>query len=212
MHCTVGELVDRARRLIVAGDRRLLGICGPPGAGKSTLASALLDAVSPDAVVVPMDGFHLSNEVLAQLGISDRKGSPDSFDAAGFRALLGRLRAADEPVVYAPEFRREIEEAISGAIPVHRETPLVIVEGNYLLLDHGPWHGIRDLLDEVWYLDLPQAERTQRLLLRHQRHGCHPAVAEHWVSHNDDLNAAVVARTRPRADLVVRLDDEPAGA
>ena len=150
--------------------RRLLGITGAPGSGKSTLAAALADALgSGRAVVVPMDGFHLAQAELERLGRAGRKGAPDTFDQSGFVALLARLRQAAEPVTYAPQFRREIEEPVAGALPVPREVPLVIVEGNYLLVDDGPWAAVRDLLDECWYVEVDEAARMDRLVARDRK-------------------------------------------
>jgi pantothenate kinase len=132
----------------------LLGITGAPGAGKSTLAAELAGALGPElAVVVGMDAFHLADAELVRLGRRDRKGAPDTFDAHGYLALLRRLRAASEPVTYAPLFRREIEDSIAAAVPVPAGVALVITEGNYLLLDGEPWCRLRALLDEVWYVD-----------------------------------------------------------
>jgi pantothenate kinase len=196
-------LAQRARRLMVPGERRLLGLAGAPGAGKSTLALALCAALGPAAARVPMDGFHLANQVLAGLGLADRKGSPPTFDAGGFQALLRRLRAADEDVVYAPEFYRDLEEPIAGALPVGRDVSLVVVEGNYLLLDDGPWCGTAELFDEVWFLRPDETVRRRGLLARHRSYGRSAADAEFWVSHNDDPNAEVVAGTMGRADVVV---------
>jgi len=185
-------------------DRCLLGIAGAPGAGKSTLASALLELLEPDAVVVGMDGFHLANRVLVEDGLLERKGAPETFDAAGFRILLARLRTNDDEVVYAPEFHREIEEPIAGAVAVRRAVTIVIVEGNYLLLDDGPWQGVRDLFDEVWYLDLDGRTRRERLLRRHVAFGKSPEDARSWVRDSDERNAALVEGTAGWADKVVR--------
>lgn len=196
-------LAEAARALLPGGGRRLLGLVGPPGAGKSTVAAALREQLGPLAVCVPMDGFHLADPVLRELGLSDRKGSPPSFDAGGFQALLRRLRDGTEDVVYAPEFRRELEAAVAGSIAVPREVPLVIVEGNYLLLDDGPWQGTAALLDEVWYLRQDEELRSRRLLARHRAYGRTAAQAEAWVAANDGPNAELVAGTAHRADRVV---------
>jgi pantothenate kinase len=205
-HGPIEDLVERARRLAVPGRRRILGITGPPGAGKSMLAGALAEALGADAALVPMDGFHLANAELVRLGRRDRKGAPDTFDAAGYAALLGRLRAPGEDVVYAPDFRREIEEPVAGAIPVAPRVPLVLTEGNYLLLDARPWSRLRALLDQVWYLESEDEFRIPRLVARHIEYGKSPAEARAWVMGSDQRNAQVVAETRARADLVVRLE------
>lgn len=204
----VEDLIGRAASL--ASGRALLGITGPPGAGKSTLAEALVDALGDRAVLVPMDGFHLADAQLRRLGRADRKGAPDTFDAAGFTALLRRLRERNDDsddsddVVYAPDFDRDRELAEAGAIAVPREVPLVVTEGNYLLCD-GPFAGVRDLLDECWWVDVDPDLRRQRLVERHVAHGRSRAEAEQWVERTDEPNARLVERTRDRADLVVRL-------
>src|SRR3954449_6342466 len=122
-------LLARARGLLSAGKRRILGIAGPPGGGKSTVARAVVAELGDAARLVPMDGFHLAQAELVRLGRRDRMGAPDTFDAAGYAALLARLRGEDA-MVYAPEFRREIEEPIAGAIAVAHQVPLVVTEGN----------------------------------------------------------------------------------
>jgi pantothenate kinase len=198
--------VERARALSLGG-RRLLGITGAPGAGKSTVAAQLVAALGPElARLVPMDGFHLAQRELERLGRADRKGAADTFDAAGFVSLLARLRAAREAVVYAPEFRREIEEPIACALPIPREVPLIVTEGNYLLVDEGDWGRVRALLDETWFLETDEDLRHERLIARHIEFGKDPDHARAWSLSSDERNAVLVAATRERADLVVRID------
>lgn len=192
--------LERARTLAQAGGRRLLGIAAPPGGGKSTLAQALAEALPGRAVVVPMDGFHLAQAELERLGRAHRKGAPDTFDSAGYVALLRRLRqpVADE-TVYAPAFRREIEEPVAGAIAVPPSLPLVITEGNYLLLEAPHWREVVPLLDEAWYLEGDDAQRVERLCRRHEAFGRSPSAARQWVLSTDEPNARLVAQSRARA-------------
>lgn len=197
-----GELADRAVALAASGRRRLLGIAGPPGAGKSTLAALLAEALGDRAVVVPMDGFHLPNEELERLALRDRKGAPETFDGRGYLDLLGRLRRQEGEPVRAPRFDRHLDRALPGAITVSPGVPLVITEGNYLLLDSPPWAGIRALLDEAWYLASDGA-RVDRLVRRHVAHGRPPAEARAWVVRSDEANARLVEGSRHRADVVV---------
>jgi pantothenate kinase len=204
---TLAALVDRARALAEPGRRRILGVTGAPGAGKSTVAEAVVAALDGSAVLVGMDGFHLANVELERLGRRDRKGAADTFDAAGYAALLRRLREPGDEPVYAPEFRREIEEPIACAVPVPPETPLVVTEGNYLLVEEGSWAALRGLLDEVWFLDPPEELRLDRLIRRHEAFGKAPDAARAWALGTDQRNADLVAATRCRADLVVRLVD-----
>ncbi|GAA3828632.1 nucleoside/nucleotide kinase family protein [Nocardioides panacisoli] len=198
------DLVGRAHALVRPGRRAVLGLCGPPGAGKSTLAARLVGALGEAAVVVPLDGFHLHDEELARLGRSDRKGAPDTFDVGGYVALLRRLR--EEDTVHAPVFDRDRELALAGAIAVLPQHRLVVTEGNYLLLDQPGWRDVRGLLDECWYVDLSDAVRVPRLIARHVQHGRTPADAEEWVRRSDESNARLVVPTRERADLVVTAD------
>ncbi|RRO18272.1 nucleoside/nucleotide kinase family protein [Saccharopolyspora rhizosphaerae] len=201
-HGGLPDLIDRARALASTGERRILGIAGGPGSGKGTLAEKLLGELGSAAVVVPMDGFHLAEEELRRLGRRDRKGAPDTFDAAGYVVLLRRIRAGGE-TVYAPRFHREVEESFAGAIPVDPDVPLIITEGNYLLLDEGPWAQVQPLLDETWFLDHPDEELVSRLVERHVQHGKTAAEAEEWVRRSDMRNAARITPTRSRADLVI---------
>ena len=198
------ELVARAERLAVPGERHLLGITGPPAAGKSTLAQRLVDALGARAVYVGMDGFHLAQAELDRLGRAERKGAPDTFDAAGYVHLLGRIRAHTGEVVYAPEFRREIEEPIACAVPVPPEVPLVITEGNYLLLPDPPWTGVRPLLDEVWFLAPDEELRRRWLIDRHRAFGRSLEAARARTFGSDEANAQRVNPTAQSSDLVLR--------
>lgn len=201
------RLAARARRLAVPGRRRVLGLAGAPGAGKSTLAARLVARLDGLAVLVPMDGFHLAQAELERLGRAGRKGAPDTFDAAGYTALLARLRAPEPgTTVYAPAFDRSLEEPVAGSIPVGPDVPLVVTEGNYLLHDEGAWAGVLPLLDEAWYLELDDARRVPRLVERHVRFGKDGDRAERWVLDSDEPNARLVAPGRDRAHLVVTMD------
>ncbi|MRX43069.1 nucleoside/nucleotide kinase family protein [Agromyces kandeliae] len=202
---SLGALVRRARSLAEPGRRRILGITGTPGAGKSTVSEALLAALGDRAVGVPMDGFHYANAELVRLGRRDRKGAPDTFDVDGYVALLGRLSVQGEGVIYAPRFDRSLEESIGSAIAVRGEVPLVVTEGNYLLHDEHGWDEVASRLDEVWYLDVDPDQRRERLLARRRSFG-HPAdEAAAWVRDVDERNAELVQRARERADLIVRV-------
>lgn len=181
----------------------MVGITGPPASGKSTLAEHLVRSLEPIAALVPMDGFHLADSELRRLGIHARKGAPETFDAGGFVSTLDRLRRRDEAVVYAPEFRREIETAVAGAIAVPRDVPVVVTEGNYLLVESPPWGSIRPLLDETWFIDLDDEERIPRLVRRHVAFGRDPAVAESRARGVDQENADAIRSTRHLADLVI---------
>ncbi|GAA2493507.1 nucleoside/nucleotide kinase family protein [Streptomyces longisporus] len=209
MPLTFDDLLTRARALPRGGRRAVLGITGSPGAGKSTLAQNLVrelngPADQPWVAYVPMDGFHLADVELERLGRRDRKGAPDTFDAAGYAALLGRLRGSEEDeVVYAPGFERVLEQPIAGAVPVPPTARLVVTEGNYLLLDTGAWPRVRSRLDEVWFCELDEGERLRRLIARHEEFGKGHEEAVEWVLRSDQRNAELVAATRGRADLVV---------
>ncbi|MGW4467263.1 nucleoside/nucleotide kinase family protein [Micromonospora sp. NPDC004704] len=204
---TFDQLVARARALAGAGPRRMLGITGAPGAGKSTLAGRLVDALGPTAALVPMDGFHLAEMELHRLGRHARKGAVDTFDGAGFVALMHRLRTVVDTTVYAPEFRRDLEESIAGAIAVPPQVRLVVTEGNYLLVPTLPWGELRGLLDEVWFLDLDAPERLRRLTERHIGFGRAAVEAAARARGTDQVNADLIETTAIRSDVVVRLSE-----
>ncbi|NNC12914.1 nucleoside/nucleotide kinase family protein [Planctomonas sp. JC2975] len=193
-----------------SSDRRILGIAGAPGAGKSTLAGALADAASArgrahEVAVLPMDGFHLADAALIRLGRLQRKGAIDTFDGHGLLAMLRRIRAERDNTVYAPAFERDLEQPVAGSIAIEPEVRVVIVEGNYLLDEEAPWPSIRSLLTEAWFVETPDAVRLPRLIARHERFGKSPADARAWVERVDEPNARRIAAVRDRADLAVRL-------
>lgn len=195
------DLVLRAREL--GTGRVLLGICGAPGAGKSTLAERLVKSLGKESVYIGMDGFHLAQVELERLGRTERKGAPDTFDAAGYVNLLSRLATQTTTTVYAPEFRREIEEPIAGAVPVHPEHRIVVTEGNYLLLSEEPWRQVRTLLTETWFLSPDETVRRDRLMTRHQAFGRTLGEARERTLGSDERNAVLINATRPAADLVL---------
>ena len=186
--------------------RRVIGITGAPGVGKTTYALAQVAASLVPAAYVPMDGFHLADVALAALDRLDRKGAPDTFDAWGYAALLRRLREERDHVVYAPGFERDLEQPIAGALGVPPEAELVVTEGNYLLLDQPEWRAVRAQLDDVIHLVTDDAVRRERLVARHVEFGKSPAEAEAWVTRVDDANAALIEAAAHRADRMVRLE------
>ena len=217
----LAALVERARELaaraLAVGDgrRAVLGITGAPGAGKTTLVEQLLVSLAehpPRGVAggdwvahVPMDGFHLSDAQLDRLGLRDRKGAPETFDADGYAAVLERVRTDTARTVYAPGFERDLEQPIAAALAVPPSARLVVTEGNYLLVDEPAWRRVREAMDEVWYCDLDEPTRLERLVARHVEFGKEADAAALWVDRVDQANAALVAATRARADLVVRV-------
>jgi pantothenate kinase len=194
-------------RIPAGGSRRLIGVTGSPGAGKTTLAEALvarLDELDPGtAAHLPMDGFHLANATLDTLGIRDRKGAIETFDGWGFLALLDRVRVETDHVVYAPSFRRRVDEGVAGEIAIGPRVQTVVVEGNYLLAPAEPWNRVRDRLDAVWFCVASAEEREARLVDRHVRHGRSPEAARAWAHDVDGANAVMIEQTRALADLEI---------
>jgi pantothenate kinase len=194
------EAIKLAKRV---GGRVVIGIVGPPGAGKSTLAEALSERIGEQACAVPMDGFHLAQSTLAYLNIADRKGSPDTFDVHGYAALLRRMRQELSSTVYAPEFRRSLEDPVAGAIAIPPTASIVLTEGNFLLLETEGWGQVADLLDETWYVELSDEIRRERLVSRHRMFGKTESQARNWVAEVDENNAILVASSKHRANRTV---------
>jgi pantothenate kinase len=198
-------LADAIRGKVANGTRRyLIGLAGAPGSGKSTAAAQLGEVLGGElAVVVPMDGFHLAQNLIEGTPLQDRRGAPDTFDVGGYLNLLRRLRANEEPVIYAPSFRRPLEDPIAAAIAIPQDVPVVITEGNYLLLDRSGWGEIRALLDETWYVIVPDEIRVSRLVQRHIGSGKSGADATAWVNGPDAANTLLIESTRDNADGVL---------
>lgn len=202
----VTALADRAELLRRPDRRAVLGIAGAPAAGKSTLAELLLAELQrrhPDEVVlVGMDAFHLGQSVLERHGLAPVKGAPQTFDALGYAAVLRRIRETDE-TVFAPEFRREIEDSIAQTVEVTPRTRLVLTEGNYLLLPTEPWTEVRPLLDEAWFVHLEDDERRRRMINRHRRFGRSLEMATARTMGSDESNAVLVNSAQNKPDLLI---------
>jgi pantothenate kinase len=188
------QLLERARRLVEAPGRKVLGLAGAPASGKSTLTELLAERLATEGgrvVVVGMDAFHLGHRVLQAHGLVGVKGAPHTFDARGYIALLQRIRESRDPV-YAPEFRREIEDSLAAVVEIGPDVELVLTEGNYLLLPEPPWDGVRPLLDEAWFVHLDDEERRRRMVARHERYGHSHADALARTMGSDEANAVRV--------------------
>lgn len=206
-------LLLRGAAATADGRRLVVGIAGPPAAGKSTFAARLRDEINrrvgrPTAEIAPMDGFHLPNEALDAVGGRERKGAPDTFDAVGYADLLARVREAAGETVAWPTFDRGLDAPVPAGVSFLPDTTIAITEGNYLLLPDGPWAAVRGLLDVAWYLDAEVELLRPRLLQRHVQGGRSPDAAAVKTDTSDLPNAVLVAATRHRADLVLRAEGD----
>lgn len=207
----VEDLLDRLDALVarVAPRRAVLGVAGPPGAGKTTLVTRLLAAATAYEGLrgriahVPMDGFHLTNAELESLGRRDRKGAPDTFDAVAYAGVLASVRAVPRAVVTAPSFDHVVGEPVADSVAVPVGADLVVTEGNYLMLGSGDWAGVAPLLDEVWWCALDGDVRVERLVARHVETGREVADATEWVLRSDEANARAVDGGAGLADVVL---------
>lgn len=201
---------DRILELSKSSDTRILiGIVGKPGAGKSTVTAKLKEILPKEETkILSQDGYHLSNAQLKELGRADRKGAPDTFDPKSFTELLRRVARDIENDIYFPIFHREIEESIAAEGVITPKTKIVLVEGNYLLLDSHGWHEVTDHLDETWYLNIDDKLRLKRLVARHIEFGKDPEFAHAWAHGTDEANARLIETTKVRADAFFTMGDD----
>ena len=153
-----------------------------------------------------MDGFHLSNRVLEEMGLRDRKGAPETFDSTGFVSLLSRIRNQRKDPIYFPIFDRAIEESVAAQGVLYQDVQLVLVEGNYLNLENEPWNQIIELLDDSWFLTLPEEIRMERLVARHEAFGKSRADAIAWANGSDQRNAELIERSSRTSRISVEVE------
>lgn len=199
---TASELADLIRERAIGRARFLIGIAGPPGAGKSALAANLVQELGAGAKVVPMDGFHYDDAVLGVRGLQSRKGAPETYDIEGFLHLIARLRSGAEVAI--PVFDRSIELSRAAADVVTLSDRLLVIEGNYLLLNDPPWGDLAPRLDLTVFIDVPEPELERRLQQRWADHGKSIAEARVWIDTNDLPNIRRVKQGSRPADVVVR--------
>jgi pantothenate kinase len=204
---SLDQVIERINAFNASANKRIIiGIVGKPGAGKSTLTEHILNNLPKGvATIVPMDGYHLSNSQLARLGLADRKGAPNTFDSEGYVNLLRRLRNDIDKDVYFPVFHREIEESYAADGVVLAKTKIVLTEGNYLLLNEMGWQGVAGELDEIWYVNIDDDLRLDRLTKRHQKFGKDADAAHAWARGTDEVNAKIVEATASKADYIINL-------
>jgi pantothenate kinase len=204
---TRDSAIARAILLQDSPQRFVLGVVGKPGVGKSTFTDYLREQLSSELVaILPMDGFHMSNEKLIELGRRERKGAPDTFDVDDFAQVLSKVRDGYGVEIKFPIFNREIEASIPNAGVIPAGVQLVIVEGNYLLHDQSGWEKITSYLNESWFLSVDDDLRLERLIARHIEFGKSPEDAKAWSQGTDEANARLIQLTQPRADYEVKLD------
>lgn len=186
--------------------RTMIGIVGKPGAGKSTVVTEIQKQFSTEEVaIIPMDGYHLSNEELIKLGRRERKGAPDTFDVEGFISLITRVRNEIDKDHTFPIFHREIEASKADEGIVLRNTKVIVIEGNYLFSEEHNWSEVFPLLDQSWFIEIDDEIRMQRLITRHIKYGKTPQEAEEWSRGSDEENAKFIAKTASRAERIIKL-------
>ena len=204
---SIDEALSRIKDLALKHSGRfIIGIVGKPGAGKSTLTSHLIENLPKDSVShVPMDGYHLSNLQLKNLGLTDRKGAFNTFDSNGYVSLLKRINTETDQDIYYPVFHREIEESYAADGVVLANTKIVLTEGNYLLFDKAGWEKVAAELTEIWYINIDDNLRIERLVKRHEFYGKDKESAFNWATGTDEINAKIVESTAARADVIINI-------
>ncbi|MGA0079778.1 MAG: nucleoside/nucleotide kinase family protein [Candidatus Nanopelagicus sp.] len=204
---SIDEALSRIKDLALKHSGRfIIGIVGKPGAGKSTLTSHLIEHLPKDSVsLVPMDGYHLSNLQLKNLGLSDRKGAFNTFDSNGYVSLLKRINTETDHDIYFPVFHREIEESYAADGVVLANTKIVLTEGNYLLFDKAGWEKVAAELTEIWYININDGVRIDRLVKRHEFYGKDKDSALNWATGTDEINAKIVESTAAKADVIINI-------
>jgi pantothenate kinase len=204
---SIDEALSRIKDLALKHSGRfIIGIVGKPGAGKSTLTSHLIENLPKDSVsLVPMDGYHLSNLQLKNLGLSDRKGAFNTFDSNGYVSLLKRINTETDQDIYYPVFHREIEESYAADGVVLANTKIVLTEGNYLLFDKAGWEKVAAELTEIWYININDGVRIDRLVKRHEFYGKDKDSALNWATGTDEINAKIVESTAAKADVIINI-------
>ncbi len=204
---SIDEALSRIKDLALKHSGRfIIGIVGKPGAGKSTLTSHLIENLPKDSVsLVPMDGYHLSNLQLKNLGLTDRKGAFNTFDSNGYVSLLKRINTETDQDIYYPVFHREIEESYAADGVVLANTKIVLTEGNYLLFDKAGWEKVAAELTEIWYININDDVRIERLVKRHEFYGKDKESALNWATGTDEINAKIVESTAARADVIINI-------
>ena len=204
---SINLLFDQIQSLLQStSPRSIIGIVGKPGAGKSTVVSEIEKRFDPSQVcVIPMDGYHLSNETLIELGRRDRKGAPDTFATKAFISLISKVKNDHTSEHRFPIFHREIEASKKdeGIVPIGAK--VIVIEGNYLFSEEHNWNGVFPLLDHTWFIEIDNEVRMQRLIARHVKYGKTPEEAEYWSRGSDEANAQYIELTAHRAAGVIKL-------
>ena len=204
---SINLLFDQIQSLLQsASPRTIIGIVGKPGAGKSTVVSEIEKRFdSSEVCVIPMDGYHLSNETLIEIGRRDRKGAPDTFATQEFISLIRKVKNDHTSEHRFPIFHREIEASKKdeGIVPIGAK--VIVIEGNYLFSEEHNWNGVFPLLDHTWFIEIDNEVRMQRLIARHIKYGKTPEEAEYWSRGSDEANAQYIELTAHRAASVIKL-------